>query len=352
MEGEFDRECSEQGGCPPILAKTQYREIRKQLLSGVVDKKRQVVGKEFDELWKALQVQGELPGDEEAGNVTKKLQAAEIKARDDLEEHIKKENEPKFIKRKWKNQKEEKERKRALLHHMAVTALAYWKNADKTHKKQNKDKQTPLASAPAPASAPPEHTHKRLYPELPHTPTAPSPPPYAGNRQMPLLVIKEGVVNADVVGEQEFEQVKEEVTREIRSGLAQVEKIRQEVIDIVSNSQAIHQDALRSMNMGSAQNVGVHQDTLRSVKKGSEQDEEVCSMDSRDSSRSRKHSPPSSSTPKAEAGEEWPRAPAEAMFQIRENREDSGKCSKTRESQNQNSITQEKRQRMRGTRDG
>lgn len=90
MDGEFDRDYREQGGCPPILVKTQYGEIRKQLLSGVIDKQRQAVGKEFDDLWKALQAQNELPGDEEAVNVTKKLLAAEVKARDDLEEHTKK----------------------------------------------------------------------------------------------------------------------------------------------------------------------------------------------------------------------------------------------------------------------
>lgn len=169
MDGEFDRDCREQGGCPPILVKTQYGEIRKQLLSGVIDKQRQAVGKEFDDLWKALQAQNELPGDEEAVNVTKKLLAAEVKARDDLEEHAKKENEPKFIKRKWKNQKEMKERKRALLHQMAVTAMAYWKNTDKSHKKQNKDKQPLSAPAKDPASPPPEPTSNKLYPELPQT---------------------------------------------------------------------------------------------------------------------------------------------------------------------------------------
>lgn len=105
MDGEFDRDCREQGGCPPILVKTQYGEIRKQLLSGVIDKQRQAVGKEFDDLWKALQAQNELPRDEEAVNVTKKLLAAELKARDDLEEHAKKENEPKFIKEKMETSK-------------------------------------------------------------------------------------------------------------------------------------------------------------------------------------------------------------------------------------------------------
>ncbi|KAL7383772.1 hypothetical protein ABVT39_017137 [Epinephelus coioides] len=240
MIGEFDRDCHEQGGCPPMLVKTQFREIRKQLLSGVEDKRRQEVGREFDELWKALQAQGELPGDDEAGNVTKKLQAAEVKARNDLEEHAKKENEPKFIKRKWKNQKEMKERKRALLHQMAGTAMAYWKNTDKSHQKQNKDKQPP-----------PEPTSNRLYPDLPQTPTAPIP-----------------------------------------------------------------------------QNV--HQETLRSVDRSRDMQDDVRSIESRDSKRSMKQSPLSSSTPKVEAMEEEPRPLAEAVFQLRAQRERSDRSNRER----------------------
>lgn len=48
---------------------------------------------------------------------------------------------------------------------------------------------------------------------------------------MPLLVIKEGVINADVVDEEEYEKAKQEVTREIRQGLAHVKRLTQEADD-------------------------------------------------------------------------------------------------------------------------
>ncbi|KAL7375373.1 hypothetical protein ABVT39_016273 [Epinephelus coioides] len=313
MIGEFDRDCREQGGCPPMLVKTQFREIRKQLLSGVEDKRRQEVGREFDELWKALQAQGELPGDDETGNVTKKLQAAEIKAQNDLEEHAKKENEPKFIKRKWKNQKEMKEHKQALLHQMAVTAMAYWKHTDKTHKKQNRDKQPLSAPAKDPASPPPEPTFNRLYPELPQTPTASIPPPYSGkNMQMPMLMIKDGVLNTDVIGEEEYVKAKEEVMKEIRQGIVQVEALRQDVMSIVAGAR------------------NVHQETLRSADRSRDTQDDVRSIESRDSKKSMKQSPFSSSTPKVEATEEEPRPLAEAVFQLRAQRERSDRSNRER----------------------
>ncbi|KAL7406597.1 hypothetical protein ABVT39_022997 [Epinephelus coioides] len=114
---------------------------------------------------------------------------------------------------------------------------------------------------------------------------------------MPLLVIKEGVINADVVDE-EYEQAK------------------QEVANVLSNAQSVHQDPLRYFNGGK------------------EQEEEVCSTDSRGSGRSIKQGPLSTSTPKVEAVGEESRARAQSVFQIRRNRKDSGRNSSRMESEN------------------
>ncbi len=66
MEGEFDRDCEEQGGCPPGLMMTvreQWEKIRTQLISGIPKNKQEEEMKEYDKTWTDLQESGQVPQD-------------------------------------------------------------------------------------------------------------------------------------------------------------------------------------------------------------------------------------------------------------------------------------------------
>lgn len=244
MEGEFERECEEYGGCGKTVS-DQYNHIKVQLLSGVIDKDRAAVGKEFDDLWSELQAEGDIPADDTTGSVTKSLQKAEIKAANDLEDHVKKDKEPKWINRKWKDLKKIKERRRALLHQVALTALAVNSAAGGPLKNRDKGNQA-LTSPPAPPPTAP------LYPPIPREelpPSSPplSPPPYGKANQMPLFVIQEGVLNAEVVDAGDYEAERARLTKETREALIKVEQMKQDVArvqNLLEVSETIHRESM------------------------------------------------------------------------------------------------------------
>ncbi|XP_029367849.1 uncharacterized protein LOC115049619 [Echeneis naucrates] len=247
MEGEFERECGEYGGCDGLV-RNQYKNIRTQLLSGIVDKDRAATGKEIDELWLELQKNGDIPADDSTHNVTKRIQKAEIQAAAELAEHVKKENEPKFIKRKWKDQKKLKDRRRALLHQMALAALAIDSATVKPPKKR--DKGGPALNSPTnpPPTAP-------IYPTLP-VEGKPLPPPYGKANQMPLFVVREGVFNAQVVEGAEYDAEKARLTREAEEAIVKVEQMKRDVQlvqEVIEQSMEVHRESMKLLGKEKAE---------------------------------------------------------------------------------------------------
>lgn len=87
----------------------QWDKTRIQLLSGLPKGNRDGIIKGNDDVWKELQSQNKVPGNEEKKRLTLFLSKAEIQAKEELDQHQKTEKGSMIIRRKWKKEAEEKE---------------------------------------------------------------------------------------------------------------------------------------------------------------------------------------------------------------------------------------------------
>lgn len=238
MEGEFDRECEEYGGCPPdrvlLTVGNQWEKVRSEIEKSVEKDSQKKVMKKVDAKWKELQDKKEVPGSTETKSLLPYLNKVTELAVADLEKHKQEEKQGLCAGRKWKKELEEKEEHRRVVSQMKAVCVLLQVEAKRKKHQGHSEKTHPLRvaggvgnarpSAPEREEDPPTHD---LYPEL-----GPRPPPYHGDPpklQAPILQVRDGILNLEELKDEPLERVKEYLQGEFQ---IQMEKLRDTVREI------------------------------------------------------------------------------------------------------------------------
>ena len=152
MDGEFNREFKECGGCPEDTVGEQWKQIKVQLQGKIME------GHEVTWAW--LQEKGQIPGDEKQAKLLPYLADAERAVLRELERHKAEEGKrSRKGKKKWRAALEEKEERRASVHTMALACVALEAQKDKNLPRTVTKTVTVTASPTGP-------TTPDLYPDL------------------------------------------------------------------------------------------------------------------------------------------------------------------------------------------
>lgn len=231
MEGEFDKECAEYGGCPPnmvlLSVGDQWERIRGEIEKGLDKSSRKKEMKKVDAKWKELQERQEVPALTDKRSLLSFLKQLVEAAVADIEKHKQNEKKGVLTKRGWNKELEEKEEHRRVVNQMKVTCVdlqvedrrkRLQKQSEKTHPPmQPKGLNSAWPSAPE-KEDPPTHD---LYPDL-----SPRPPPYHGNSppiQAPVMQITEGLVTLQELQGEQLERAKEYLREEAQRHLTKLE---------------------------------------------------------------------------------------------------------------------------------
>ena len=225
MEGEFDRECEEFGGCGgnslPTIG-TQWGLVRVQMASGMPKDKQEKELKEIDKTWQTLQLQGHVPSDDTRRKLLALLTRAEVQAKKAVEAHREDEKKSWIAARKWKKGMEEKEEYSRILHNMTLACAAVQLGqeqkqklkADRRDRRSDKNLTSPDLT-------------RQTAPLYPHLPTI-EPPSYPVV-QAPALEITSGIVNVREVEDGTLQRVKGCVTVARQEEIGKRERAIEEV---------------------------------------------------------------------------------------------------------------------------
>ncbi|XP_069784687.1 uncharacterized protein [Narcine bancroftii] len=183
----------------PLSVNRQWEKTRDQLLGGVPKGEEVQAMARYEQIWRELQNQGKVPRGFEKIRLVRYLGEAEREAAKEVQEHEAKGQGSIWNRRRFKQQREVKEQRRADLHIITLACMAV--EANLQHDIKQGSHNTKENTGEVKPSAP-------LYPELPET----LPPPYP-IPQMPAMQISEGIVNVTELTGPELHEAKERLKR-------------------------------------------------------------------------------------------------------------------------------------------
>lgn len=175
MEGGFDKECDEFGGCVPQLdmesklqvkSKTrwntvleQWEEVKGYLVTNTKELEREEMKKACLNIWSELKLKEKVPCNDERRSLLPYLAKAADEAKFELEQYVK--TKPSTLgKGRWKKQKKSLDDRRKYLHDMFVTCAALQFTQRKTETRTGKAEVTQNITPTAPTPQPPPYEYK------------------------------------------------------------------------------------------------------------------------------------------------------------------------------------------------
>lgn len=215
MEG--NKECWEQGGCPPYpsTVQDQWRQTLAQAVSSIPKEEREKELEVMNDIWEAGQQEGKLPPFTANVSLVYALSQMEKEAKEVLEQHRENKKGGPLAGPNWRKKERNLENNRRLIHLMAMACAAVHRGYQMGEEGTKEEKIPEKHSGPAPTSS--------LYPQLSSVNT---PPPY----QMPVAQITEGILKYDDEGQRELIHMMQRLSRQLegREGQGQEQEVEYE----------------------------------------------------------------------------------------------------------------------------